>query len=281
MTFLNIKKIILVAGALMLHQSLLAEEPRPAESTAESAVEPPAKLAAEQAEKSDKVDLKKLEDKYWAAKDDEYAVIQNRTFSKTGKYYGSAVYGPLINDPFAKGRLSGLMLGYYLSEEYGVELSYLTYSTQQNDTVTAYETQFGGAKPDYNLLKSSKTLSLTYTPFYAKMSFRNRSILYFDMGFTVGLGVTDYEIQKVNKDGVGNKSAANETVSSTHFEIGLMQQLFINQNFAFRLDVKNSYYSQKTKQYEIGIGAAESSRLQSSKSANDTTVSVGLTLYTK
>lgn len=229
----------------------------------------------------EKMDIKKLEDKYWSAKDDEYGVIQNRTFTKTGKIYVSAVMGPMINDPYAKGRATGAMLGYFISEDFGVELSYLTYGSTQNDTVSAYESQFGGAKPDFNLLKSSKTLSATYSPFYAKMAFMNKSIMYFDMGFTLGLGMSDYEIQKVNKDGAGNKSQSNEVTSSTHYELGLMQQLFINQNVAFRLDIKNTFYQQNTKQYEIGIGAPESSRAKGSKSANDTTITFGLTLFTK
>ena len=160
-----------------------------------------------------------------------------------------------------------------------MELSYLTYGSVQNDTVSSYETQFGGAKPDFNLVKASKTLSLTYTPLYAKMAFMNIAILYFDMGVTLGLGQTDYEIQKVNKDGAGNKSQANEMQTATSYEIGVVQQLFINKNVAFRLDIKNSYYQQNTKQYEIGIGAPESSRTSGSKSANDTTISIGLTLF--
>ncbi|MEQ1723730.1 MAG: outer membrane beta-barrel domain-containing protein, partial [Pseudobdellovibrio sp.] len=206
--------------------------------------------------------------------------IQNRTFSKAGKLYVSAVYGPLINDPFAKAKATGLMLGYYTNEDFGIELSYLTYGSSQNDTVTGYETQFGGAKPDFNLVKNAKALSITYTPFYAKMAFMNIGILYFDMGFTLGAGQTSYEIQKVNKDGVGNKSQANEMQSTTHYEFGFVQQLFINKNIAFRLDIKNSFYQQNTKQYEIGIGAPESSRTQSTKGANDTTISLGLTLFT-
>lgn len=230
---------------------------------------------------NDKVDIKKLEDKYWSAKDDEYGVIQNRTFTKQGKYYVSVVTGPMINDPYAKGRATGGMLGYFINEDFGVELSYLNYGSSQNDTVTAYETQFGGAKPDFDLLKSAKTLSVTWTPFYAKMAFMNKSIMYFDMGLTAGLGMSDYEIQKVNKDGSGNKSQANEMATSTHYELGIMQQLFINQSVAFRLDIKNAFYQQTTKQYEIGIGAPESARQKSSKSANDTTISFGLTLFTK
>ncbi len=229
----------------------------------------------------DSVDIKKLEEKYWTSKDDEYGVIQNRTFTKAKKLYASLAYGPLINDPYAQSRVLGLMGGYYLSEDFGIEFSYFNYSSKQNDTVSAYETQFGGAKPDFNLIKSSKTLSVIYSPFYAKMSFMNKSIMYFDMALTAGLGLSDYEIQKVNKDGLGNKSQANDLKSSPHLELGLMQQLFINQSVALRLDIKNSFYKQDTRQYEIGIGAAESTRLGSSKTVNDTTITIGLTYFGK
>lgn len=226
---------------------------------------------------SDKVDLKKLEDKYWAAKDDEYGVIQNRTFAKAGKFYLSLVYGPLINDPYAKARATGGMLGYYLSEDWGVELDYLMYNSSKNQTVSDFQQFSGGANPDFNLVKSSKTLSLTYTPFYAKMAFMNKAIMYFDMGFTLGLGQTDYEIQKVDKP-LGVPVQSNETKSAPHFEIGVMQQLFLSQYFAFRLDIKNSFYSQKMQVYEVPSGAAHP---ESSKSVNDTTITFGLTVFTK
>ncbi len=85
---------------------------------------------------SDKVDLKKLEDKYWAAKDDDYGVIQNRTFSKSGKPYLSLVVGPLVNDPFAKSKAAGAMLGYYFTEDFGLEASYLTYDSGKSESVS-------------------------------------------------------------------------------------------------------------------------------------------------
>ncbi len=233
---------------------------------------------------SDKMDLQKLEDKYWASKDDDYKVIQNRTFAKTGKFYGSAVYGILMNDPFAKGRVFGAMFGYYLNEDFGLEFSYLAYNSNKNETVSQFESTQGAAalSPNYNLIKGNKTLSATYTPFYAKMAFMNKAILYFDMGFTLGLGLTDYQQQKVTKDnGTGAKTASNEIVSSPHVEFGIMQQLFLNQHFAFRIDVKNTIYTQKVKQYEITSNIPEGNRTESSKSGNDTTISLGLTVFTK
>ena len=232
---------------------------------------------------SDKMDLKKLEDKYWSSKDDDYGVIQNRTFSKAGKFYLSGVYGPLINDPFAKARAGGLMVGYYLNEDFGIELSYLTYTSSKNDTVSEFQAVPAAANvsPNYNLIKGNKTLSLAYTPFYAKMAFMNKAILYFDMGFTLGAGITDYEQQKISKDGSGTRSFSNEMATAPHIELGLMQQLFITQHFAFRLDIKNSFYKQIVKEYEIGNSAPESSRPETSKSINDTTITFGLTVFTK
>lgn len=226
------------------------------------------------------IDLQNLEDKYWSAKDDNYGVIQNRTFSKEKKFYGSLFYGPLINDPFAKARASGFSGGYFFTEDLGIEISQLSYNSTQNGVVSAYESQFGGAKPDYNLLKATHSLSLIYSPFYAKMSLMNKSIMYFDLGFYVGVGQSLYEIQKVSKDNAGNKSTANEQMSATHYEIGIMQQLFVSKHWAVRLDIKNTFYSQETQRYEISIGAAESSRPKSSKDVNDTTVLLGLTFFT-
>lgn len=234
---------------------------------------------AESTPTADHIDLKKLEEAYWASKDGSYSVIQNRTFTKMNKFYLSASYGPLINDPYAKARSSGIKIGYFFTEETGLEFSYSRFDSTQNDTVTAYETQFGGAKPDYNLPLSTQSLAVIYTPFYAKMALSNRSILYFDMGFSAGLGLSHYEVQKVNKDGAGNKTQANQSLQSPHLELGFVQQLFVSRSLALRLDIKNTFYRQTTKQYEIGIGAPESSRTESSRSSNDTTITAGITFF--
>jgi outer membrane beta-barrel protein len=232
---------------------------------------------------SDKVDLKKLEDKYFSAKDDDYGVIQNRTFSKSGKVYLSLVYGPLVNDPFSKSRAAGAMVGYYFSEDFGIEASYLNYDSTKSESVQNFNSlSNAGVSPNYNLLKSSTAVSATYTPFYAKMSFMNKAIMYFDMGFTLGAGLSSYD-QVIFKrvQGIGTAIGEDkETASSPHFELGVMQQLFLNKNFAFRVDVKNSFYSQKVKQYDVGTGGNQSARPEETKSVNDTTITLGLTLFT-
>ncbi len=232
---------------------------------------------------SDKVDLKKLEDKYFSAKDNDYGVIQNRTFSKSGKIYLSLGYGPLVNDAFSKSRALGGMLGYYFNEDFGIEASYLNYDSVKNDSVANFNSlSSAGISPNYNLLKSSIAASLTYTPFYAKMAFMNKAIFYFDMGFTLGAGVSTYN-QVIFKRVQGPGTAIGEdteTASAPHFELGVMQQLFLNKNFAFRVDVKNTFYSQKVKQYDVGVTGDQNVRPEQTKSSNDTTIILGLTLFT-
>ena len=230
---------------------------------------------------SDKVDLKKLEDKYWSAKDDDYGVIQNRTFSKAGKMYVSGVYGPLVNDTFAKSRAAGLMAGYYFTEDFGIEAHYLKYDTSKSESVEGFNLLAANISPNYNLLESAYAVSATYTPFYAKMAFMNKAILYFDMGFTAGLGMSSYNQIARPKDGGGSPLAEQKALnSSPHFELGVMQQLFLNKNFAFRIDVKNSFYSQKVKNYQGNTGVSFSDIPETTKSANDTTITLGLTLFT-
>lgn len=230
---------------------------------------------------SDKVDLKKLEDKYWSAKDDDYGVIQNRTFSKGKKFFGSLVYGPLVNDAFAKSRAMGGILGYYFNEDFGIEGHYFSYDTQKSETVDKFNTLAANVSPNYTLLKDAYAVSVSYTPFYAKMAFMNKAILYFDMGFTAGVGMTSYNQVVLPKNNAGTILAETQIKQSTlHYEIGIMQQLFITKNFAIRADVKNTFHDLKVKQYQGGNGVAPENIPEESKSANDTTITVGVTLFT-
>lgn len=223
---------------------------------------------------SDKVDLKKLEDKYWGAKDEEYGVIQNRTYSKAQKFYGSLVAGTLINDSFAEGKPVGGMLGYYFTEDFGVELSYLGHDAKRNENVETLANKSYAVAPNYNLVKNSMTASVTYTPFYAKMAFMNKSIMYFDMGFTAGVGVSTYEQVTSPAQGAGEQFNSK---TSPHFEIGFMQQLFLTKNVAFRLDLKNTFYKQTIVPYQTNSNTTTG---EESKSANDTTLTFGITLFT-
>lgn len=226
---------------------------------------------------SDKVDLKKLEEKYWSAKDEDYSVIQNRLYSKAGRIYVSGVYGTLVNDPFAKSNVFGGHLGYYFTEDFGVEASYLGMNATKSDSVSKFNTLAANISPNYNLPSNAVTVSATYTPFYAKMAFMNTSILYFDMGFTLGAGMTSYNQVIRSRDNMGNDMGEGKIgQSAPHVELGVMQQLFLSKYFAVRLDLKNSFYTEKIITYDAGISGVRS---EESNTKNNTMLTLGMTLF--
>lgn len=211
---------------------------------------------------SDRLDIKKLEDQYWAAKDDDFTVVQNRTYSKANRLFLNINYGTVINDPFSTGRTMGGTLGYFFNERHGLEVEYLSGSLKDNDTTSYFFNRFA-AIPDHNKFKSHMMVNYSYMPFYAKMSFLEKKILYFDMGVTLGLGNLSYEMQ-------GRTQTQNK--STMTYAVGVTQQLFINRYFALRLDFKNTFSKQSRMNWNNGSSIAD-------KNVNDTFITVGGTLF--
>jgi len=220
-----------------------------------------------QGKDSDKVDLKKLEDKYWAAKDDDFAVVQNRAYPKAKRFYASLLYGPAINDGFENGNLASLSLGWYLNERWGFEFNYTKANMSFNGTTNYFLDRYGTIA-DHNRLESSKTLLATFVPFYAKMSFMDTRIVYFDIAISAGLGVTDYSM--LMKEG-------NEKKSGTHYAVNVTQHLFINETFALRLDFTNKFTSEQRSRYELT--GSQTERSLGSKMINDSALLFGITLF--
>lgn len=215
---------------------------------------------------SDKVDLKKLEEKYWGAKDADYNVVQNRAYPKAARPYLSLSYGPLMNDLYSTGRMTNLAVGYFMSERYGFEFSYEKGNLVDNDGVTKYRDQFG-VQVDYNQFVASKDLSFIFVPLYAKMSFLDRAIFYFDMQIAAGIGSTDYVIRR---------DIGDEAKSGINFHLDVSQQIFFHQNFAFRLDVKNKWYKQERQKFKPD---AQGSRVLSDIQNQDTSILLGITYF--
>jgi outer membrane beta-barrel protein len=225
---------------------------------------------------SDKLDLRKLEKKYWSAKDTDFSVVQNRTYTKAKKVFLSLSYGPLVNDAYSYGRMTNAALGYYFSERQGLEFAYETGALKNNDSTDAFITQNQFA-PDYNQFKKYMSLNYVVVPFYAKMSFWDRSIMYFDMQFAVGVGQMTYEIQKVNGNPTLNTdTSAREEKTGLGYNFDITQQLFFHENFAIRFDIKNKWSKQSKERYYLNTGQ---SRSLGEITQQDTSVLLGLTVF--
>ena len=193
----------------------------------------------------DKLDVSGLEKKYWSAKDTDFSVVQNRLFSKAGRFALSVEYGSLINDSWSDGPTLSGDLNYYFSERYGVQLEYSKTNSRDNDGTRQLITQ--GGVPNHNRAEGYYGIGFNWVPFYAKVSVLNSSIIYFDMAITPGIGVSQYD--QVQEAGNVHKTAPT-------LSLDLSQHYFLNKWLAIRVDYKNHWYQQDVVNYR---GAASSS----------------------
>lgn len=217
---------------------------------------------------SDRLDLKKLEDKYWAAKDTDFSVVQNRAFPKDDRFYITGSYGPMVNDPYSSSYFANAALGHYFSERWGLEVAHEMVTDPKNtDSLDFYVKRFS-VSPDFNRFVRYTSMNLIWVPFYAKVSFIDSMILYFDIQFGFGLGNLTY---------ASVQSRGDQQESTLGYNFDFTQQLFINKYMAIRLDLKNKWSNQNRYRYSGGVGGSNS--FISQVTVNDTSFLLGLTLF--
>lgn len=223
---------------------------------------------------SDKLDIKKLEQKYWAAKDDDFSVVQNRRYVKAERFYLTGAGGIPFNDPYSTGTIMSGSLGYFFNERWGLEASYNSASLSDNDAVKQFVDTYG-VIPDHNVFKSSYFLSGIWVPFYAKMSVVDKAIIYFDMGLSFGLGTLNYEITQVE---------GNLAKSAFAYKLGVFQQIFFSEHFAIRADLVNTWSTQDRMKYyvpgsTVGGVNVTGDRSLGAETINDTSLMIGITYW--
>ncbi|MBX2989171.1 MAG: outer membrane beta-barrel domain-containing protein [Bdellovibrionaceae bacterium] len=218
---------------------------------------------------SDKLDIKKLEDKYWSAKDDDFSVVQNRAYSKAKRFFATLHYGIPINDPYSTGNMTGLSLGYHFSERWGVEVAYLDAAYRDNDATTQFQEDHA-TYPNHNKLENQKYVQLNYIPLYAKMSFVDKKIIYFDMGLGLILGQSSF---------TQNVESGNRNASASMYGFSIYQHYFISEHFAIKADFRNTWTPEERFRYKLPGGTPESERSLGTKSINDTQLMLGLTFF--
>ena len=188
--------------------------------------------------KTEKVDIQQIESEYWQTKDTEFHVVQNRRYAKEKRPFVNLGYGLLINDSFNKGTVVALSGGYYYTEQMGFEVSYSSFSAENSKTTD--EIFVLGGAPTYARPSAQYGATWNWMPIYGKVSVFDKSIIYFDMGVHVGLGIAEYE--RVLQTG-------SDKDSSPMFILDISQQFFLSDKWAFRFDVKNRFYKQDLKKY--------------------------------
>lgn len=218
---------------------------------------------------SDKLDVKALEQKYWAAKDDDFSVVQNRAFSKAKRFYGTAHFGQAINDPYYTGSYLGASVGYFFNETWGLEATYMT--TNFSDSRSFKDIVSLGGGPKVNEAKNKAVISALWVPIYAKMSLFDKKVIHFDMGLSLGVGDFAYE-RKYYVGSFPGGQERSEKGSAMGYSVGITQQYYFNKIAAIKVDFVNTVTTQK--QINFGSRADEGS-----KSINDTSLILGLSIF--
>lgn len=188
--------------------------------------------------KSEKVDIQQIEQDYWQQKDTEFHVVQSRRFTKEKRPFVNLGYGVLINDSFNKGTALAVSGGYYYKEQMGIEVSYTSFDADNGKTTDEIFDLGGG--PSYAKPSAQYGVTWNWMPIYGKVSVFDKTIIYFDMGLHLGVGMAEYE--RVLDSG-------NDKDSSLMFILDISQQFFLSEKWAFRFDVKNRFYKQDLKKF--------------------------------
>jgi outer membrane beta-barrel protein len=212
---------------------------------------------------SERLNIQDLEQKYWAPKDTNFSVVQNRAYTKEKRFSGSLQYGPIINDAFNEGYNLGLKANYFWNERTGAQIEYVSFNISDNSTVRGFSNQYGGVRPNIGRVTSMWGVGYNWVPIYAKMSLLGERIIYFDMAITPTLGMMNY--QKTTKG--GDKSG-----SSIAYGFDISQYFFLNKHIAIRADLQNRWWTEEVLDWNYGTH-------QKTQTTNSTVFFIGVTYY--
>lgn len=214
----------------------------------------------------EKLDISDLEQKYWAPKDTDFGVVQNRTYTKAKRLSLSLLAGPIVNDPFNSGNNTSISLNYYFSERFGVEAMYIKADMEDSKAVDNFKgLSGGGVLPDFNRPLDYTGIGFNFVPFYAKMSFMGKKIIYFDMQFTPHIGISSYK--QIADTGIDAKED-----SAFSYGLDVTQYFFFEKWFAVRINLHNRWYDEDIIAYQSGAS-------RGSDSTNITNWLLGVTFF--
>lgn len=149
---------------------------------------------------------KSLYDFLWLDPDKKVYVLQNKIYKKEHTFYMDVGYLSNFTSTFQDTKGFNVKAGYFIHEDWGLEVFYNQYSNKNNDNWDNVR-NINGADPFVRRLNSSYGAMAVWSPFYGKINTFNR-IFYFDWSF--GLGFS-----KINAES-NRKSVADDELRSTY-----------------------------------------------------------------
>jgi len=173
---------------------------------------------------------KSLYDFLWLDPDKKVYVLQNKLYKKEHTFYADLGYLANFTSKFQNTNGLNVKTGFFLKEEWGVELFYSQYSNTDNDDWKNVR-NINGADPFVRRLNSAYGLMAIWSPFYGKINTFNR-IFYFDWSFGLGLSKINAESNRKNVDDQNLESTYDKEAYSafawkTNFKFHLKENVHL------------------------------------------------------
>lgn len=133
-----------------------------------------------------RADEKDLYDFMWLDPDKKVYVLQNKVHKKDKTVYLNLGYGMGLSSNFQDTSMVHTNAGFYLTEEWAVELLYTKYSNSDNEAMENLK-RLNGSIPFIRKTDSNYGIVAKWSPFYGKINTFNK-IFYFDWNLGLGLG---------------------------------------------------------------------------------------------
>ena len=234
-----------------------AQQPNPTAPVTPDALKVQTSESDEAGTIPERIDVQSMKRRYWTVgNEDLMDVVQNRRYTKKGRWEGAVKYGFWSDDAFQDQKSIGLSLGYHINEFLSLHGFYSSVSASNSQAFTAATQAAGGVTPVVNPAKSVMGAEARGSLVYGKLSLLGSKIFYYD--FNTAIGFTQHKF--------GDRPAG----SSMGYFFGLGQQFFVNRNWFVGVDWRLMFHTDKytpgtppavtdrsltTSWIQIGVGA--------------------------
>jgi outer membrane beta-barrel protein len=182
---------------------------------------------------------KSLYDFLWLDPDKKVYVLQNKLYKKEHSFYADLGYISNFTSKFQDTNGFSLHAGYYIHEEWGLEVFYHQYSNKNNDDFRNVRL-INEAEPFVRRINSSFGASLIWSPFYGKINTFNQ-IFYFDWSFGAGIAQvnTDSNLKTVT---VSNAVNRYEKETNSAGVLKTKVKIHLRENIHLGIEYMNTYY---------------------------------------
>jgi outer membrane beta-barrel protein len=139
-------------------------------------------------EKQTDVKINDISDLATLAPFSDVSVIQKKFLPKTDRFQLFGGLTSMMNDPWFTNLGLSAKLGYFFTEQWGVELDGLFLSTTARDNIKALQNNDQVSTSSIITVKGYYGASVVWAPIYGKMGMFGKKIIPFDMYFALGGG---------------------------------------------------------------------------------------------